>query len=114
MNLTGHSFIGSSRASDSNTTFQVTNPATGQLLDPAFHSASTDDLNKAIFLAAEAFQTYSKIDSKTRANFLRTQLQLQGIDPDIERPSLQMQMGQARQQPLVLGSRGRLARHHVA
>ncbi|HBI31879.1 MAG TPA: aldehyde dehydrogenase (NADP(+)), partial [Verrucomicrobiales bacterium] len=105
MNLTGHSFIGSSRASDSNTTFQVTNPTTGQLLDPAFHSASPDDLNKAIFLAAEAFQTYSKIDSKTRANFLRTiAIKIDAAGPEIT-PRMMAESGLP--EPRCEGERGR-------
>lgn len=105
MNLTGHSFIGSSRASDSNTTFQVTNPATGQLLNPAFHSASPDDLNKAISLAAEAFQTYSKIDSKTRANFLRTiATKIDAAGPEIT-PRMMAESGLP--EPRCEGERGR-------
>ena len=72
MTLTGHSFLGSKRAPDTSQTFHVSNPATGEQLEPAFHSASKDDLVKAISLASSAFPAYSSISPETRAAFLRT------------------------------------------
>jgi len=72
MTPTGHSFIGASRASDSSKTFQVSNPVTGETLEPSFHSASTDDLEKALALASAAFPTFSHTSPSDRAKFLRT------------------------------------------
>ncbi|MGJ8696603.1 MAG: aldehyde dehydrogenase (NADP(+)) [Verrucomicrobiaceae bacterium] len=72
MTISGHSFIGSSRSSDSSSTFHATNPATGETLEPAFHSASTDDLEKAVSLATAAFTPYSLTSPSERATFLRT------------------------------------------
>ena len=72
MTLTGHSFLGSKRAPDTSQTFHVSNPATGEQLEPAFHSASKEDLVKAISLASSAFPAYSSISPETRAAFLRT------------------------------------------
>ncbi len=72
MNITGHSFLGSTRADDSSQTFHVSNAATGEPLEPAFHSASTEDLEKAVSLATQAFSSYSSVAPETRAEFLRT------------------------------------------
>ena len=72
MNITGHSFIGQSRSNDSSDTFQVTNPSTGEVLEPTFQSATSADLEKTVALAAAAFPSYSTTTPQDRANFLRT------------------------------------------
>jgi alpha-ketoglutaric semialdehyde dehydrogenase len=72
MNLTGQSFLGASRATASPETFHVSNAATGEQLEPAFHSATTADLAKAVSLASDASPTYSQTTPETRAAFLRT------------------------------------------
>lgn len=72
MNITGHSFLGSSRSTASTITFQVTNPSTGETLEPTFHQTTPDDLQKAVTLATTAFPTYSTTSPETRAKFLRT------------------------------------------
>ncbi len=72
MNITGQSFIGATRASASTETFHVSNAATGGQLEPAFLSATTADLEKAVSLATDAFPTYSQTAPETRAAFLRT------------------------------------------
>ncbi|MDB4510138.1 aldehyde dehydrogenase family protein, partial [Akkermansiaceae bacterium] len=84
MNLTGHSFIGNSRSTESSDTFTATNATTGEALEPTFYSATTDDLEKAVSLATVAFQTYSKIEPKTRAKFLRNIAEkINAAGPDI-------------------------------
>lgn len=72
MTLTGQSFIGATRATDSTETFHSTNAATGEKLEPAFHSATTADLEKAVSLATAAFPVFSTTTPETRAAFLRT------------------------------------------
>jgi len=72
MKLTGYSFIGSTRSTEDTSTFHASNAATGETLEPAFHSATTADLEKAVALATEAFPAYSQVDPATRATFLRT------------------------------------------
>ncbi len=72
MTLTGKSFIGSSRASDNATPFTVSHAANGETLEPTFHSASSDELQKTVALAAAAFPTFSNTSPAERANFLRT------------------------------------------
>ena len=70
--LTGQSFIGNSRGSDSGQTFHASNPATGETLEPAFHGATLDELQQATQLAADAFTPYSLTSPAKRAEFLRT------------------------------------------
>lgn len=72
MTLTGQSFIGGSRSSDHTQTFKATNPATGEQLEPAFLSASNEEVDQAIALADAAFLPYSLISPQERAAFLRT------------------------------------------
>ena len=71
MTLTGHSFIGSSRSTDTSDTFAPSNAATGEALAPTYHSATTADLEKAATLATAAFPIFSKTCPTTRAKFLR-------------------------------------------
>jgi len=72
MKLTGKSFIGSTRGADSEKVLYGVNPANGEELQPAFHSASLNEVDKAGRLAEEAFSSYSKTSGFERANFLRT------------------------------------------
>jgi 2,5-dioxopentanoate dehydrogenase len=71
MQLTGLSFIGSRRGTAAGGTIFAVNPATGEKLEPAYHSASTGDVNEAIELAAQAFGVYSQTPGRERAAFLR-------------------------------------------
>ncbi|MDF1711345.1 MAG: aldehyde dehydrogenase (NADP(+)) [Akkermansiaceae bacterium] len=105
MNLTGHSFIGNSRSTESSDTFTATNATTGEALEPTFYSATTDDLEKAVSLATVAFQTYSKIEPKTRAKFLRTIAEkINAAGPDIT-PRMMAESGLP--EPRCEGERGR-------
>ncbi len=75
--LAGLSLIGSTTAAESGNnpaaaTFHGINPATGASLDPAFHSASPDDLDRATALAAEAFPIFSALPGARRATLLRS------------------------------------------
>ncbi len=47
-------------------------PATGTRLDPAFHSASAEDVDLAANLAGEAFAIYSKLSGRDKCRFLRS------------------------------------------
>ena len=71
MDLTGTSFLGSHRGATAGVIFHAQNPTTGTPLEPAYHSASLDDLNHAATQAAEAFQSYRTLSGKARAAFLR-------------------------------------------
>jgi NADP-dependent aldehyde dehydrogenase len=47
------------------------NPATGDVLDPAFYSASEDEVEEAVRLASESGARFSQMPGKKRAEFLR-------------------------------------------
>ena len=71
MELIGLSFIGSQRGSRDGSSFQAFAPQTGDLLQPVFRSATPNELDRAVQLAAEAFASYAQTSGKTRAAFLR-------------------------------------------
>lgn len=70
-NLSGKSIIGSASATASADAFRAVNPATGEVLDPPFYSATPEELEHAVQLASEAFVTYSRVSGRQRAEFLR-------------------------------------------
>jgi 2,5-dioxopentanoate dehydrogenase len=51
--------------------FNGVNPATGQPLEPAFFSATTEDLERAATLAQAAFPIYGNLSGKAKGAFLR-------------------------------------------
>ncbi|MFN9513064.1 MAG: aldehyde dehydrogenase (NADP(+)) [Akkermansiaceae bacterium] len=69
--LTGTSFIGYSRSTGTQPCGQAVNPATGEALAPVYLSATPEEVEKAMALAAAAFPVYSNLPGKTRAAFLR-------------------------------------------
>jgi NADP-dependent aldehyde dehydrogenase len=71
MSLTGLSFLGTTRGATGGRTFQAANPATGAALEPAYHSTSTEELDEAVRLAEEAFESYSKTSGRAKGAFLR-------------------------------------------
>jgi 2,5-dioxopentanoate dehydrogenase len=52
-------------------TFEAANPSTGDTLEPAYHSATAAELDEAVRLAADAFESYARASGKTKAAFLR-------------------------------------------
>lgn len=71
MDLTGTSFLGTHRGSQTDENFYAQNPSTGAPFDPPYYSATTDDLNHAVKQAAEAFSSYSQLSGQKKAAFLR-------------------------------------------
>lgn len=71
MELTGLSFIGAQRGQSGGAVFHGQNPATGQALEPAYHSASVEEAAQAAELAAAAFPVFSRTDGKKRGALLR-------------------------------------------
>lgn len=69
--LQGTSLIGSARGSQSGAAFHGVNPATGEQLQPAYFSASTEELDRATTLAEHAFPAYRKLAGRERGKFLR-------------------------------------------
>ncbi len=72
MTLQGTSFIGNQRGTGSDIACHATNPATGELLDPAYIAATKEELDRAVELATAAFPVFSATSGAERAKFLRT------------------------------------------
>src|SRR5436305_1923996 len=71
ISLKGTSIIGFERGSETSDTFTAFDPATGQAIDPKFYSASTEELNRATFLADQARIPFGNVPGRERAHFLR-------------------------------------------
>ncbi|HUR99646.1 MAG TPA: aldehyde dehydrogenase (NADP(+)) [Pyrinomonadaceae bacterium] len=71
MELTGTSIIGFGSRSASGNTFTAFDPQTGQAVEPDFHSATKEDLDRAAGIADAARMPYGNLPGKTRAAFLR-------------------------------------------
>jgi 2,5-dioxopentanoate dehydrogenase len=71
MNLAGRSLIGGQSAEAEGPIFYAVNPATGMKLEPAFYSATSDDIDQASTLAADAVQDLARLSGRDRARLLR-------------------------------------------
>jgi 2,5-dioxopentanoate dehydrogenase len=71
MEILGNSLIGGQDARSGSDSFRARNPATGSKLEPAFFSASLEDVDRAAHLAAEAFPAFSQLRNTDRAALLR-------------------------------------------
>jgi alpha-ketoglutaric semialdehyde dehydrogenase len=72
MNILGKSLIGSQHGSSSGDSFRAWNPATGKTLEPAFYSATKDDVDRTAQLAAEAFSICSTLKPAQKASLLKS------------------------------------------
>lgn len=70
MNLTGKNFIAGGLSGASDNTFKATNPASGGLIEPAFHEATEAEINSAVEKAEAAFQEYRNVSGAGKAGFL--------------------------------------------
>lgn len=105
LEITGTSIVGSARGKEGGNTFQAFNPQTGEAVEPSFHSASLDELNRAAELAEKARIPYSGVSGKVRAKFLRAiadNIEALG-DTLIERATFETALPNAR----FVGERGR-------
>ena len=69
--LTGKSLIGGATGSGSDSPIFGVNPATGENLQPPYPSATSEEVDNACKLAAEAFGVTSRLSGKDKATFLR-------------------------------------------
>lgn len=66
----GKNIIGTVISGESRTTFYAINPATTKKIEPLFFEATSNEIDKAVRKASEAFQVYRNISGKKRAEFL--------------------------------------------
>src|ERR1700730_11354934 len=71
MELSGKSIIGSQAGGASGQLLYATNPATGARLEPDFHAATAEEVDKAVNLADHAARAYSRVSGPDKALFLR-------------------------------------------
>ena len=70
MELHGLNIIGNSASAQGKEMFSAVNPGTGSTLEPAFHIATEEEVNRAVELAAQAFPRYRGLSGEARATFL--------------------------------------------
>src|SRR5580700_8806541 len=70
--LTGRSLIGFREGTGGGEPHYATNPITGERLEPAFIPATSEEVDLAARLGAEAFEVYRRIPGRDRGAFLRT------------------------------------------
>ena len=80
LTLSGRSLIGSQLGETRGRAFHGVNPSNGEKLEPAFYSATEEDIDKAANLAADAFRTGQGLVGKERAAFLRSDRRRAGLE----------------------------------
>src|SRR5262249_37633731 len=71
--LSGASLIagGAAKPGPQGKTFTAINAATGEPLEPSYHGASADDVDRAVRRASDSFDSYRDSSGAERATFLR-------------------------------------------
>src|SRR6204780_4905664 len=69
--LSGRSLIGFREGNGSSEPLFATDPTTGQHLQPGFISATADEVELAVRLAADTFADFSRVSGRDRGAFLR-------------------------------------------
>jgi 2,5-dioxopentanoate dehydrogenase len=72
MSLYGCSLIGSKSGTRGGAVFYGFNPATGDVLQPGYHTASSQDVEQAAQLATRAFSVYGNLSGSEKGKFLRS------------------------------------------
>src|SRR6056297_151467 len=68
--IDGVNFIGQTASKKSNETFQAFDPSANKPLPEAFHIATSAEIDRAIQKAVDAFQAYSQLSGRIKADFL--------------------------------------------
>ena len=71
LNLAGRSLISTQVANPTGAAFYAINPATGEKLEPAFYSATAEDIDQAANVSADAFTQLATFSGRDRAKLLR-------------------------------------------
>jgi len=96
--LKGTSIIGFTRGRETEDTFTAFDPSTGQAIEPTFHSATAEELDRAAHLADEARIPFGNLPGRRRATFLRKiadNIEALGVTL-VERASLETSLPNAR------------------
>lgn len=70
MPTTGHQLLGARESAESSETFTARNLALGRDLEPAFHEATSSEIDTAVSLATAAFEPFRRLLPEARADFL--------------------------------------------
>src|SRR5580658_850613 len=108
--LSGLSLIGAREGSREGEPMYASNPTTGQRLQPAFISATPEEVDLSARLAAEAFGIYGRVPGRDRGAFLRTiAAKIESIAEDvIERAGQETALPRARLQAETARTCGQL------
>ncbi|QLE01012.1 aldehyde dehydrogenase (NADP(+)) [Galbibacter sp. BG1] len=68
--ITGKNYIGDERIAKGNKTYKTFNPKENKETPYSFYEATEDEINQAVELASEAFQTYKNVSGAKKADFL--------------------------------------------
>ncbi|WP_372717926.1 aldehyde dehydrogenase (NADP(+)) [Novipirellula sp.] len=68
--IQGKQLIGADRSATNADTFAATDPAAQAVLDPPFHEASSEEIDRAMTLASESADVFSNTSYETRAKLL--------------------------------------------
>ena len=110
MQLHGQQIIGSETSAQNTATFAGVNPAAGQDLEPQFHEATPQEVDRAVTLADQAFNEYRRTSPETKAKLLEAiadQVMELG-DALLERANAETGLPMGR----VTGERGRAVSRH--
>jgi len=69
--LLGRSLIAGVVAAEKGSTFHAYRPVDGQALEPTFHSVTTEDVDRAVVAAVDAFDAFAVTSGKERGRLLR-------------------------------------------
>ena len=110
MSLTGKSIVGFKAGSDSSEVFHAVNPATGEVLQPAFTAATPEEVERTAKLAHEALASYSQSSGRERGAFLRKiAANIEAISADVvERAEQETALPKARLQGELARTCGQL------
>jgi len=71
MKLSGRSLIGFDSGTATHEVFYGMNPKSGERLEPGFFAGSSEEVDRAVMLAHQAFASYDKVPARDRGAFLR-------------------------------------------
>ncbi len=96
--LHGKQILGAQRIPSSGASFRARNPATGETLDPSFHDATSEDVDRALRLAWSAHLAWKKRPHSSRSRLLRNIAEeLESVGDDlVERGSAETGLAESR------------------